>query len=511
MVTRNPGEPATGEGNPESGAPETVDESALPDGTVESESDGTAAPTRNRRWFPGRQARGSRRPWSLSTRILAGLAVLAVVIAGTLWSAPRLAAVLPSGLAPIAAFLTPAGNQAEARLAALEAMIESRLNAVDETLAALEASTAEFMTGDDASTMLSGYDDFTEFRLGGIRQFVSAAMDGTVGTATETAISDSLADQAHRTESRLSELQADVDALDASLRATLDAVSRLSVASTGAETAETAADLDERSGSPGPTLAAIARIEDNRAAIGTVRAELTELEGRLRELSVRIAGLSDDQNALMEEVEGLASELAAVDGSVAGTAATDAGDSTRGGSGTVSGAANEPAPELEMIRSALEAGSGFEVALESLAGRTDLEVPSALSGIADDGTAPLRELRIRFPDAAHRAIRASVRTESGDGWLDRLVGAARSLIVTRSLSPVEGDSADAVLSRMEAHLTTGDLRQVLDTSRDLSDAARVQMEPWLDDARRLQAARSALAEISAAAGTAGSGPPAPVN
>ena len=78
--------------------------------------------------------------WSLPARVLA---VLCLLIAGAglgIWAAPRIAPMLPSGMAPVARWLTPGQAEVEAEIAALAAKVDSGLGAIDSRVAALPAS-----------------------------------------------------------------------------------------------------------------------------------------------------------------------------------------------------------------------------------------------------------------------------------------------------------------------------------------------------------------------------------
>ena len=76
---------------------------------------------------------------SLSSRVLAGLVALILLSAFVLWSAPRIAAVLPAWMAPVASFLAPGGTDAAALVGNLESSIQARLDALDRRLDSLEA------------------------------------------------------------------------------------------------------------------------------------------------------------------------------------------------------------------------------------------------------------------------------------------------------------------------------------------------------------------------------------
>ena len=62
----------------------------------------------------------------------------------------------------------------------------------------------------------------------------------------------------------------------------------------------------------------------------------------------------------------------------------------------------------------------------------------------------------------------------------------------RSLTPQEGDSADAILSRAEAALTAADLSTAMAELSSLPEAAAGAIAPWLGDAAKRADALTAL-------------------
>ena len=73
----------------------------------------------------------------------------------------------------------------------------------------------------------------------------------------------------------------------------------------------------------------------------------------------------------------------------------------------------------------------------------------------------------------------------------RLTSFVEAQVQTRSLTPQEGDSTDAVLSRAEAALKDTDLDTALSELQGLPEAARTAMGAWLTDAEARQAALAA--------------------
>lgn len=156
---------------------------------------------------------------------------------------------------------------------------------------------------------------------------------------------------------------------------------------------------------------------------------------------------------------------------------------------------------LTQVDAALDTGAPFEDALAELTTATGVDAPDALSAVAAEGVPTLAELQSAFPAAARAAIDADIRTGVEEGSLNRMEAFLRSQLGTRSLEPKEGDSADAVLSRAEAALRTGDLDTVLAEIDALPEAAQPAFADWraLTETRAaaLAAGRALAEELNA--------------
>ena len=104
----------------------------------------------------------------------------------------------------------------------------------------------------------------------------------------------------------------------------------------------------------------------------------------------------------------------------------------------------------------------------------------------------LAELKTAFPGLAHEALRASLRAEA-EGYTGKALAFMKSQVATRSLTPQEGNSTDAILSRIEAALAAGNLTECLSEAEALNDAARGP----LTSVGQLSAARAELSTATA--------------
>ena len=132
---------------------------------------------------------------------------------------------------------------------------------------------------------------------------------------------------------------------------------------------------------------------------------------------------------------------------------------------------------LERLRAALEAGTPYADALEPIRA-AGAEIPGALADAADTGLPTLLQLQESFPHAARAALDAAIRSEAPDAPVDRALAFLRTQTGARSLIPRDGDDPDAILSRAEAALRSGDLDTALAEVEALPEAGQSAMANW---------------------------------
>ena len=116
--------------------------------------------------------------------------------------------------------------------------------------------------------------------------------------------------------------------------------------------------------------------------------------------------------------------------------------------------------------------------------------------IADTGTPSLTTLRNGFAANAHDALRADAKANAGDGLTSKLGAFLKTQVGSRSLERQEGDSTDAILSRVEDDLTNGRLSAALSEANTLAPAPKEAFADWIEDLGTLSAAQNALADLS---------------
>jgi|GEM_PF-379049 len=371
---------------------------------------------------------------SLASRVLTWLILLLVGGGVALWGGPKVAPHLPNGLGPVKAWLMPGALETDTRINALEDSINARFDDLE-----LGVSQAEV----DAS----------------VQTAVTAAEESVL--ATETRLDQAIVDLGDKVaaadsgeiEGRLAQIEARVEGLSSQLEAL------------GGLANDTPGLSDEQ----------LAQIDTFSAAVEGLRGEIGSLADAQGGLSQRI----DDVEVTVErklteaeeEIVAVQTEAEAVKNSAVARAA------------------------LTAIDAALGSGQPFEASLADLSANTDAPVPDAISAVAEAGVAPLGELRAGFPDAAHAAIQADVGTRDTASVGGRLASFLEAQVATRSLTPQEGDSTDAILSRAEDALRQDDLATAVTELAALADAPKAAMAGWTDSAAARVAAEAAVVEF----------------
>jgi hypothetical protein len=148
---------------------------------------------------------------------------------------------------------------------------------------------------------------------------------------------------------------------------------------------------------------------------------------------------------------------------------------------------------LNTVRLALASGEPFSDALGAISGAVD--VPETLSSAAD-GIPTQAQLQDGFGAFARNALAASNRELAGDSAGERVGLLLQDLIGSRSLTPQEGDSPDAVLSRVEAAVRNGDISGALSTIEALPESGKAALSDWSDLAQARDGALTAFNELT---------------
>ena len=151
---------------------------------------------------------------------------------------------------------------------------------------------------------------------------------------------------------------------------------------------------------------------------------------------------------------------------------------------------------VAQIRAAIEAGGPFDTAIKEFDEQVGQALPNQLRSFAEEGVQTYQELRDSFAEAARSALNAARDELNESEGFTGIGNYLRKQFQARSVTPKTGDDADAVLSRAEQALRENDLNGALNELDALPDAARHQMQPWIDQARERQDALEQLDILS---------------
>ncbi|MHA3913504.1 COG4223 family protein [Halovulum sp. GXIMD14793] len=376
----------------------------------------------------------------LSAKILTGLGVLLAGGVIALWAGPKIAPHLPAGMESTRAWLMPGAGVSADDLATLRQDLEAQIAAKPSTL-----------------------DE-----------------DRVVELITEIPVQDAgSAEAIEALRKRINELSDQAEAFNrADLPKRLEAVeSRLEGISGQLESLGTLAESAD-----GLSEDAVAQISKFAAMVDGLRSEIKGLTERNGEIAQRLDEVAANAERRISETE---TELT----NVREKAADDLNQATIR---TV----------VIQLSTAVSKGLPYQEPLDQLAERLDSPLVAELAPMAAGGVATMPELRAGFGDAAHAAIRADIKAGSNESALGRLNAFVGAQVASRSLTPQEGNSTDAILSRAEDKLRQDDLAGTMTELQSLSPEAGKAMAVWSDRAQaRLNAveAVAALTEMTQAA------------
>ena len=237
--------------------------------------------------------------------------------------------------------------------------------------------------------------------------------------------------------------------------------------------------------SPAPDLSRLDAIEQRLSAIETLPADGSAsspaVAAKLAELEQRIAALPSGGSdpALQQKLDDALARLAEAE-TAASTRATEA---------EAAAARSVRAAALDSLSDAVLAGQSFTTELQALA---DPALTKALGGMAESGVPTLASLQASFPDAAREALRTARDLGTEDGWSDRVVDFLAAQTGARPLTPLEGNTPDAILSRAEFALTEGRVADALTELDPLDAAVKAPLDAWITQAKAQIAAAAAL-------------------
>lgn len=232
-------------------------------------------------------------------------------------------------------------------------------------------------------------------------------------------------------------------------------------------------------------------------SLNTVQEQLTALDQRIETLEKRpitgdsasddaVAAYNRDVGELRDQLEAQRSEIEAI--------LADA--QNRSQEAVANTRVAQANGAISAVSQALTKGAGFSEHLTTL-NALGVDIPATLSENAA-GVLTLATLQGNFTDPARDALGASLQTNVEDGSVSRLGGFLRRQLGMRSLTPREGDDANAILSRAEFALQEGRVSDTLSELAGLPESGQALMADWIAQATTYENVTQALSELNSA-------------
>jgi hypothetical protein len=239
---------------------------------------------------------------------------------------------------------------------------------------------------------------------------------------------------------------------------------------------------------PAPELPDLTKLDDLERRLGAIEAMPSDGTASNAAVTAKITQLEQRIAAL--PATGSTPELQAeLDAALSRLGEAEAAATARAAEAEAAAVAMARESALRGLAEAVTAGQPYSVELEAL---DDPALTDTLGATAETGVPTLATLQADFPDAARVALQTSREISTDDGWSDRLVDFLASQTGARSLTPQEGTTPDAILSRAEFALSEGRVADALSELQSLDPAVQAPLDSWVSDANAYVAAQTAL-------------------
>jgi hypothetical protein len=240
--------------------------------------------------------------------------------------------------------------------------------------------------------------------------------------------------------------------------------------------------LEEAPAQPAPDLSALETLDQRLAAIEAIPAtggdaSTAALAAKLAELERRLATLP---------TEGV--DTTEVDAALARLEAAEAEATARATAAAEAAAAAERALTLDRLRAATATDAPFKAELQALG---DADLTAALAPHAA-GVATLASLQEAFPDLVRTALDVARAAEGDTGWTARVTDFLAAQTGARPLSPQEGTTPAAILSRADFAVSEGRLADALAEIATLPPDVQAVFADWSARANARLAVDTAL-------------------
>lgn len=209
--------------------------------------------------------------------------------------------------------------------------------------------------------------------------------------------------------------------------------------------------------------------------IKTIRGEALALGGALSELKLkveRVSAKAEKADQVSRDVKPLPGRIASLEEKLSGILERES---------TVQTDARKTALAIALtnLKSAVDRGDAYAHELETV----QKLAPSGLKfeklkAHASTGVRTRLKLERSFRDASRRTLDADA-TPSENSLIGSLIANARSVVRVRRTGEVQGDTAEAVIARMEMRVKEGNLGAALKEADGLSGLAREAASPWV--------------------------------
>lgn len=250
--------------------------------------------------------------------------------------------------------------------------------------------------------------------------------------------------------------------------------------------------------SDGRIDAIASRLEAAEAEIASLRDAVNESRQAdprvVMELSGRVETLAGDLDRIGQASDASASRIEAAEAGLADVTQKVESYSEARARADSQGRALARSVAANALRTAYDRGAPFAGLLASAHALSDSDAaiaalePHATLGVATDAA-----LLADFRAVASQAIAASRPRE--DGVVAQLFTNARSLVQVRPVGPQAGGAPEAIVSRVEAHLQSGEMAQALAEWRSLPEASRGASAGFGQALESRVAADKAMAEL----------------
>lgn len=238
----------------------------------------------------------------------------------------------------------------------------------------------------------------------------------------------------------------------------------------------------------------------------SIEAAESELEAQIEDIEVRLSILESAPTAAgisAEQMSGLRAEISSL------TSAAEARLATAQEEAAAIEAAAEEARKLaaqKEVQAAQEAQKqvaliDLKAAVESGVEYTEVlgdlgDVPTVLSENAETGVPTLKELQQGFPDVARTFLAETQVVPDDASSGERLIAFFKRRTNARSLTPQDGQSPDAILSRVEAKLGDGLLSEALSELEAIPEIDGSPLSNWVSQVQLRLSVVDALSQLT---------------